>query len=112
VAEVLCDFRLGMTKKRAIKEAGETGERRKRAGETGARVLKIRNRRSAPKFFGPDPPTDKSPHALKLIRAADNNCRWPLNEPTVNMLVCGAIPLSGLPYCLRHARIAYPHDWK
>ena len=36
------------------------------------------------------------------------NCRWPIGSPGSNNFgFCGSVPVEGLPYCARHARMAY-----
>lgn len=53
-----------------------------------------------------DLPSDQSDCAVAFMEAG-LNCRWPLGEPTHDMMVCGAKPYEGLPYCARHCRLAY-----
>lgn len=57
-----------------------------------------------------DLPPDTSDCAVMLIDARDEQCRWPLGEPSAFMLVCGA-PCEGT-YCARHSSIAYTEPWK
>lgn len=52
-------------------------------------------------------PPDQSDHAIPFMQATSNHCRWPLNEPTHDMLICGDKPMDGKPYCKRHCKIAY-----
>ena len=53
-------------------------------------------------------PAGQSPHAIALTATNKTHCRWPLDEPTHNMMVCGAPRVAGYSYCRHHARIAYP----
>lgn len=43
-----------------------------------------------------------------LLDLSDAKCRWPIGDPGANdFFFCGGKPLSELPYCAYHARIAY-----
>jgi GcrA cell cycle regulator len=44
--------------------------------------------------------------AVTIMGLTDTTCRWPLGEPTVNMLYCGAATEFGS-YCPFHSRKAY-----
>lgn len=52
-------------------------------------------------------PADQSPDACVLLDLTDESCRWPLGEPSHDMLYCGAAKLEGYPYCRRHCRLAF-----
>lgn len=54
-----------------------------------------------------DLPPDESPDACTIAQLTAESCRWPLNDPTRDMLYCGAQKLDCSSYCARHARIAY-----
>lgn len=54
-----------------------------------------------------DLPADQSPFACTLAELNDETCRWPLGDPqSPDFRFCGAKP-DGMPYCRRHAHIAY-----
>jgi GcrA cell cycle regulator len=43
-----------------------------------------------------------------LLELSQGSCRWPIDDPCASgFLFCGIAPVKGLPYCARHARIAY-----
>jgi GcrA cell cycle regulator len=43
-----------------------------------------------------------------LLELSRRKCRWPINNPGAeDFCFCGNEPVTGLPYCLGHARIAY-----
>lgn len=47
---------------------------------------------------------------IRLVDATKKHCKWPIGEPTSDMLVCGEIKVAGgweRPYCGFHSRIAY-----
>jgi GcrA cell cycle regulator len=79
------------------------------------RVRRMRTQRQRFRERLPDPeeqavidlPANQSPDAIPFMQAGDGQCRWPLGEPTHQMMVCGARQLPECPYCARHARIAY-----
>jgi GcrA cell cycle regulator len=38
----------------------------------------------------------------------EDTCRWPIGDPaTPEFIFCGGKPLTGLPYCGYHSRVAY-----
>jgi GcrA cell cycle regulator len=49
-----------------------------------------------------------SAHKCTLLELSQAKCRWPINDPGAHDFgFCGNEPVSGLPYCIGHARIAY-----
>ena len=49
-----------------------------------------------------------SAHRCSLFELGQEKCRWPISEPGAEeFCFCGDQPVSGLPYCPAHARIAY-----
>lgn len=45
---------------------------------------------------------------INILQLSDKTCRWPVGEPgTDSFHFCGCAPKSGLPYCDRHAQVAY-----
>lgn len=55
----------------------------------------------------PDLPPDQSPCAVTILDLNTHTCRWPIGEPSHVMSYCGAEPFPGVPYCSRHACLAY-----
>lgn len=54
---------------------------------------------------------ETSPDARSLMELTDNTCRWPLGPEPATQTFCGSEPFPGLPYCSRHACLAYkPHS--
>lgn len=48
------------------------------------------------------------PNPVRLIDAVEHVCRWPLGNPSSEMLVCGERTRDeGCPYCRHHALVAY-----
>src|SRR5712671_1235165 len=44
----------------------------------------------------------------ELIELNEDTCRWPIGDPaTSEFFFCGGKPLTGLPYCNYHSRVAY-----
>lgn len=49
-----------------------------------------------------------APQRRTLLELNDDTCRWPIGDPaTPEFFFCGAKPLTGLPYCNYHSRVAY-----
>jgi GcrA cell cycle regulator len=43
-----------------------------------------------------------------LLELNENTCRWPIGDPaTPDFFFCGGKPLTSLPYCHYHSRVAY-----
>src|ERR1044072_6323713 len=43
-----------------------------------------------------------------LLELNEDPCRWPIGDPaTPEFFFCGGKPLTGLPYCSYHSRVAY-----
>jgi GcrA cell cycle regulator len=43
-----------------------------------------------------------------LLELNEDTCRWPIGDPaTTEFFFCGGKPLSSLPYCTYHSRVAY-----
>jgi len=43
-----------------------------------------------------------------LLELNEETCRWPIGDPaTTEFFFCGGKPLSALPYCSYHSRVAY-----
>jgi GcrA cell cycle regulator len=57
----------------------------------------------------PEPePSNGSAHRCSLLELGQEKCRWPISEPGAeDFCFCGDQPVTGLPYCPAHARIAY-----
>jgi GcrA cell cycle regulator len=43
-----------------------------------------------------------------LLELNEDTCRWPIGDPaSAEFFFCGGKPLTGLPYCSYHSRVAY-----
>src|ERR1041384_717547 len=43
-----------------------------------------------------------------LLELNEDTCRWPIGDPaTTEFFFCGGKPLTSLPYCSYHSRVAY-----
>ena len=43
-----------------------------------------------------------------VLTINDRMCRWPIGDPaSAEFFFCGGTPLTGLPYCSYHSRVAY-----
>jgi GcrA cell cycle regulator len=43
-----------------------------------------------------------------LLELTEDTCRWPIGDPAGSeFFFCGGKPITGLPYCAHHSRIAY-----
>ena len=43
-----------------------------------------------------------------LLELNEDTCRWPIGDPaSAEFFFCGGKPLTGLPYCAYHSRVAY-----
>ncbi|MGE3149501.1 MAG: GcrA family cell cycle regulator [Pseudorhodoplanes sp.] len=43
-----------------------------------------------------------------LLELTEDTCRWPIGDPSsAEFFFCGGKPITGLPYCAYHSRIAY-----
>ncbi len=43
-----------------------------------------------------------------LLELTEDTCRWPIGDPAnPEFFFCGGKPITGLPYCAHHSRIAY-----
>ena len=43
-----------------------------------------------------------------LLELTEETCRWPIGDPGhADFFFCGGPPISGLPYCAYHSRVAY-----
>jgi GcrA cell cycle regulator len=43
-----------------------------------------------------------------LLELNENTCRWPIGDPaSAEFFFCGGQPITSLPYCAHHSRIAY-----
>ena len=43
-----------------------------------------------------------------ILELTESTCRWPVGDPgSGDFFFCGGNTVSGLPYCPRHARLAY-----
>ncbi len=63
-------------------------------------------------FPGPQTPAEDIPihngRGCTLLELSRGKCRWPISTPGAeDFCFCGNEPAKGLPYCARHARIAY-----
>ncbi len=51
---------------------------------------------------------DNNKPRKSLIDLKNNECRWPIGDPQEESFgFCGDHALSGLPYCMEHAQVAY-----
>ena len=60
----------------------------------------------------PDPVTSDNvvpmSQRLSLLELNEATCHWPIGDPSSpDFFFCGGKALTGLPYCARHARVAY-----
>jgi GcrA cell cycle regulator len=60
----------------------------------------------------PDPVTSDNvvpmSQRLSLLELNKATCHWPIGDPSSpDFFFCGGKVLTGLPYCARHARVAY-----
>lgn len=71
-------------------------------------VIRPTGRHSGPQVAPDSPavdlPSEPSDYATLLVEAREDQCRYPLGEPSHNMLVCGA---PGYPYCEHHRAICW-----
>ncbi len=63
-------------------------------------------------YSKPQSPAEEVPihngHRCSLLELSEEKCRWPIGNPGVtDFWFCGNKPISSLPYCADHARIAY-----
>jgi GcrA cell cycle regulator len=43
-----------------------------------------------------------------LLELNESTCRWPIGDPSGSeFYFCGGTPITGLPYCAHHSRVAY-----
>ncbi len=43
-----------------------------------------------------------------LLELNEDTCRWPIGDPsTQDFFFCGGTPITNLPYCAYHSRVAY-----
>jgi GcrA cell cycle regulator len=43
-----------------------------------------------------------------LLELTEDTCRWPIGDPASSeFFFCGGKPITGLPYCAHHSRVAY-----
>jgi GcrA cell cycle regulator len=43
-----------------------------------------------------------------LLELNEDTCRWPIGDPaSPEFFFCGGKPLTGVPYCGHHSRVAY-----
>jgi GcrA cell cycle regulator len=43
-----------------------------------------------------------------ILELGDDRCRWPIGDPgSTDFFFCGGKPVTGVPYCGYHSRIAY-----
>jgi GcrA cell cycle regulator len=43
-----------------------------------------------------------------LLELTEDTCRWPIGDPASSeFFFCGGKPITSLPYCPHHSRIAY-----
>jgi GcrA cell cycle regulator len=97
--------RLGLTR-----PPGEAGHRRQpgpqeRTRRSLHRVLKLMRAAA-------EPPVEEAPGSdgrrTTLFELSARNCRWPIGSPGADDFgFCGNEPVAGLPYCPRHAGMAY-----
>jgi hypothetical protein len=112
---------IGVTKSSAAGRAMRLGLKRLQAPRFKGLTNGPR-KRPAPKLVRDKPPrlptkaaTDLAPDqsncAISLIEAKPHQCRWPLDEPTAAMMVCGETKCEGSSYCIRHHNIAYRKNY-
>jgi GcrA cell cycle regulator len=49
----------------------------------------------------------ESARRCSLFELSKEHCRWPVNAEAEEFSFCGNTPLTGLPYCQGHTRLAY-----
>jgi GcrA cell cycle regulator len=102
--------RLGLESRRGQRKEGRPKttqaslSRIERSRTNGNGVFAAIQRGAAPPL--PELPAAQSSKPVKLLDLKDHHCRYPLNEPSYEMLHCGDPAVNGS-YCSRHARIAY-----
>jgi hypothetical protein len=52
------------------------------------------------------PPRSTEPFTLTIDQLRTHDCRWPSDEPRPPFTYCGCKALTGLPYCVKHTRLA------
>jgi GcrA cell cycle regulator len=101
--------RLGLSRFRhAIAGADEiTGTRTSARAKRRTQVTILRALSAKPQVGVAPVPID-STNACRLYELQQWHCRWPIGDPgSQDFGFCGLKPLDGLPYCPRHARMAY-----
>lgn len=81
-----------------------------RSGPSQAEQRRARREQWAGQTVGDaitDLPPDESPCAVTILGLTDDACRWPIGIPSALMTYCGAERFKGLPYCSRHACLAF-----
>ena len=62
------------------------------------------------KFFLPIPPElaprSTEPFTITIYQLRAHDCRWPSREQRPPFTYCGRKALTGLPYCVKHTRLA------
>jgi GcrA cell cycle regulator len=99
--------RLGLGSRRFQRKEGRphlAPSMERRTSTNGNGVFAAIQRGAAPPL--PELPAAQSSKPVKLLDLKDHHCRYPLNEPSYEMLHCGDPAVNGS-YCSRHARIAY-----
>ena len=52
--------------------------------------------------------SSRSDSAARLLELNEDTCRWPIGDPaSQEFFFCGGKPVTGLPYCAYHSRVAY-----
>jgi GcrA cell cycle regulator len=99
--------RLGLSRfKRAIDGRETIGMRRSTRAKTQVTIL--RALWAKPQLAAFATLAVDGAHACSLLELQQWHCRWPMGDPgSKDFGFCGAKPIDGLPYCPRHARMAY-----
>ena len=64
--------------------------------------------RKLPRGAPPKPIVLPPTGPVRLVDAERHHCRWPIEEVSANMRVCGAQAVENMSYCTHHCAIAYP----
>jgi len=111
---------IGVSRNAVIGKLSRLGLTRDKPPGGEARAARPRERRgrSVPRLqlemlrqvYEEEPATEihvVSERRCSLFELSKERCRWPVNAETEEFSFCGNMPLTGLPYCQGHTRLAY-----
>jgi GcrA cell cycle regulator len=101
--------RLGLSRfKNAIPDQSkQSGAGQNARPRTVMRQINLRALVAKPQLAFPELGKE-SAKACSLLDLQHWHCRWPMGDPTSeDFRFCGSRPMSGLPYCPAHAKMAY-----